>query len=123
MDFVSMTPVPPRLRDALAAVVRGESGHWPDDITPAEVAVLADHGVVPFAYAASHTNAFRDEAMRAAAVEPLRQADIAQVLDALGGRGIETLLMKGSALAYQIYAAPELRPRSDTDLLVSPDDV
>lgn len=118
-----MTPVPPRLRAALAAMVRGESADWPDDITPDEAAALDEHGVLPLAYRASGASVLRDDAIRAAAIEPLLQDDIASVLDALGKRSIDVLVIKGSALAYQIYASPELRPRSDTDLLIAPADV
>jgi hypothetical protein len=65
----------------------------------------------------------RNDAIRAAAHEPLRAIDLAEVLGALAARGIEVLIMKGTALAYDLYPTPELRPRSDTDLLIARNDL
>ena len=45
------------------------------------------------------------------------------VLGALGAAGIPVLLLKGAAFAYALYPEPWLRPRQDTDLLISPNDV
>ncbi len=36
---------------------------------------------------------------------------------------IRFLIVKGSALAYDFYKSPELRPRTDTDILISESDV
>lgn len=59
----------------------------------------------------------------AAARELLVQREVQMLLDALGGAGLPVLVIKGSALAYTIYAKPWLRPRTDTDLLVREDSV
>jgi hypothetical protein len=80
--------------------------------------MLVDHGVAPFVYAIQPLPQLRGEALRAAAIEPLRADDLRSLLAELAPRGIDVLIMKGTALAYEIYAAPELRPRSDVDLLV-----
>src|SRR5262249_27491401 len=56
-----------------------------------------------------------------AANELLLSAGLIAVLDALAGAGVETILLKGSALAYSLYSAPEARPRYDTDLLLRHD--
>jgi hypothetical protein len=53
-----------------------------------------------------------------AARELLRMREIVSVLDALATNGIQSILLKGTPLAYTIYDAPALRPRSDTDLMV-----
>lgn len=42
-----------------------------------------------------------------------------EVLDALGGAGIDVLVLKGALLARNVYPAPEARLRSDIDLLVA----
>lgn len=42
-------------------------------------------------------------------------------LEALATAGINTLVYKGTALAYSLYPNPVWRTRSDTDLLVAPD--
>lgn len=48
--------------------------------------------------------------------------DLAEILRACQGRGLEVLPLKGSLLATQYYAEPGLRPMSDLDLLVRPAD-
>ncbi len=50
--------------------------------------------------------------------ELARRVEIARVFDALAIAGIDSLLRKGTGLAYGCYANPTLRPRADTDLLV-----
>ncbi len=57
----------------------------------------------------------------AAAFDAWREQDLAGLLDALAASAIDVLLMKGAALAYQIYDAPHLRVRVDTDLLIRRD--
>jgi hypothetical protein len=47
-------------------------------------------------------------------------ARVAPVLDALDRAGIETLLLKGAALALATYERPGLRPFGDVDVLVHP---
>ncbi len=93
---------------------------WPDKLTPEEVSALIAHGVAPLVYANARVPQLRGEAMYAAAYEPLRAIDLAEVLAALD---VEALVLKGTALAYDLYAVPELRPRSDTDLLIARDDL
>ncbi len=83
---------------------------------------LLDHGLAPLVYATVALPALRAAAIRAAAVEPLRQDDLRVVLGALASNSVETLILKGTALAYDLYAAPELRPRADVDLLVAQSD-
>jgi hypothetical protein len=123
VDFVAGVPVPPRLHEPLVAALRGGPSAWPDPLTPEEVQALVAHGVAPLVYARTLVPQLRPEAMRAAAYEPLRAADLGEVLAALAAGGVEALVLKGTALAYDLYAAPELRPRSDTDLLIARDDL
>ena len=123
MDVFQTPPVPDRLRTPLRAALRGEAAPWPSDLTDGEVSALAAHGVVPLLYAAQPLPQFRPEAIRAAAIEPLRADDLRDVLRSLAMAGIDVLVLKGTALAYQIYTAPELRPRADVDLLIARDSV
>lgn len=58
------------------------------------------------------------ELRQAAAFDAWREQDLTGLLDALASAGIDVLLMKGSALAYQIYDTPHLRVRADTDVLI-----
>ncbi|HEX7708874.1 MAG TPA: nucleotidyltransferase family protein [Thermoanaerobaculia bacterium] len=108
------------LRCALAndALVLSETnGEWPR-LDASDVRTLLDHGIAPLVYRATKLPALRAAAIHAAAHETLRESDLRQVLELLTARGIAPLLIKGSALAYSIYDAPELRPRGDTDLLI-----
>jgi hypothetical protein len=82
------------------------------------VAAIEEHGVAPLLFARTALPALRDAAVRAAALEPFRLADLRALLEVLAARGIDALIVKGSALAYSLYDAPDLRPRADTDLLI-----
>lgn len=112
-------PIPERLLEPLRRALAGESSTWPDVLEPAELEALVEQGVIPLVYRAAHVPALRDAAIRAAGVELRRLEDLREVLVALAGRGVDALILKGSALAYEIYDAPELRPRGDTDLLIA----
>ena len=103
--------------------MRGDASAWPEALREDEVEALIAHGVAPLLYRATRSNALRAEGIRAAVLEPLRAADLQAVLAALAARGVDALLLKGTALAYDVYASPDLRPRGDTDLLISRDDL
>lgn len=79
--------------------------------------------MAPLLYARTGDPAFRHAALRAAALEPLRLADLRAVLAALHERGIVPLIVKGTALAYSLYDEPEQRPRADTDLLLAAEEL
>lgn len=118
-DYIDMPAVAPELRGPLRLALIGERAPWPA-LAEEDVVALTEHGVAPLVYAAAHVPELRSEAMKAAVVEPLRLDDLREVLAALAARSIRTLLMKGGALAYDVFPSPDLRPRSDTDLLVEP---
>ena len=66
-------------------------------------------------------DAFR-RARYVATVRNMRMvAQLVEVLDALGSRGIEPIILKGAALALTVYEEPSLRPMRDLDLLVRVD--
>jgi hypothetical protein len=60
-----------------------------------------------------------EELRTAAAVEILRERELRGVLSGLATAGIKPILIKGAALARTHYPRPELRPRVDTDLMIS----
>jgi len=63
-------------------------------------------------------------AMRArTAQDLLRRAEVTRVLDALATAGLPVVLLKGTPLAYTVYPTPAARPRTDTDFLISSDQV
>ena len=49
-------------------------------------------------------------------------ADLAKAIEALHAAGVTPILFKGAALAYSTYDSPELRPRSDSDVLIREQD-
>ncbi|HEX8619482.1 MAG TPA: nucleotidyltransferase family protein [Thermoanaerobaculia bacterium] len=114
-DHVRGMEIPERLREPLRRALTGQDFPWPERLDAAEIEALVAHGVAPLAYAAVHVPALREEALRAAAAESLRLLDLRNVLAVLP----PAIILKGTALAYDLYAAPELRPRSDTDLLIA----
>jgi Uncharacterised nucleotidyltransferase len=123
MDFIDMHPISPRLEGPVRAALRGEAVPWPDDLTDDEARSLVDHGVAPLVFEAAGVPRLREAAIRAAALEALRSEDLRHVLAALAAGRVEALLIKGSGLAYEIYAKPELRPRGDTDLLIAEESI
>ena len=128
-DVLEPLPIPVSLCPALRALLRGEPAPWPSDATSEDAARLLEsiqqHGAGPLGYSrlidASwpiHAS-LRDAAIHAAAMESLRLADLRALLAAFAERDIPVLIIKGTGLAYDLYNAPEQRPRGDTDLLIA----
>lgn len=121
----------------LCSVLRGEPGSWPAEAGFQERFLAAGrrHGVQALlAHQLQQTPAgddwpiaLRQELSRiaanATARDLMRSRELARVLAALAEAGVEPLLIKGAALAYQIYPAPALRSRQDADLLVRESDL
>ncbi|MBI4500161.1 MAG: nucleotidyltransferase family protein [Gemmatimonadetes bacterium] len=124
------------LNEPLAALLRGEPAPWASlEVSTDEMlrfcieedlAGLAhrglrslDHDDWPAELRGALARAAREEATR----ETLRRRELIRALDALAAAGIAPLLLKGTALAYTAYPSPELRPRSDTDLLIRREEV
>lgn len=114
MDSIPDAAIHEPLREPLRRALRGEEVAWPE-ITDADAAAFREQGLGPLVYASSHAPALRAEALGAAVAEPLRLDDLRELLGALP---FAPLVLKGTALAYQLYRAPEHRPRADTDLLI-----
>lgn len=93
---------------------------WPEE-TAADRDALELHGIRRLVRRLSGSEQ-RDEAVAAAALESLRLIDLTSLVARLHEAGIEPLILKGTALAYTLYPAPELRPRVDVDLLVRSDE-
>jgi hypothetical protein len=51
-------------------------------------------------------------------VETARERELRQVLSALAAAGVRPVLLKGVVLSRTHYPRPELRPRTDTDLII-----
>jgi hypothetical protein len=63
------------------------------------------------------------ELRTAAALDAVRERHVTALLGALLAEGVDALLLKGSALAHVVYAAPYLRPRADIDILICRDEL
>ncbi|MEE9606229.1 MAG: nucleotidyltransferase family protein [Myxococcota bacterium] len=135
-----MNPVAPTVASAhaidelLAASLAGRSADWPraapPDFEEAFLERVRFHRTHVLLYAqgvsGSRSAGWPDsvrgriaELARAEIVgEMLRSRELARVLGALADVGVESLLLKGAALAHTTYRSPALRPRVDTDLLV-----
>lgn len=121
VDHISPPLFPERLVPPLRQVLRGEPATWPP-IGQDEVAAIEAHGMTPLIQRWSGESSLRDIAVREAAFEALRLRGLQGVLTALSDARIAVLILKGTALAYSLYELPELRPRSDTDLLAREED-
>jgi hypothetical protein len=117
-DFIHVLEIEASLREPLRALLRGGVAAWPRDYDrDAFAAACEEHGIAPLVYARLALPELREQALRAAVTEPLRLADLQAVLAALDSAGVDALVLKGTALAHDLYASAELRPRADVDLL------
>ena len=120
----------------LAAVLRGEVGEWPFGGRDEHSAALWDrvlfHGIAGLLAERIGSLAdwpealrllVRDEAKVQAFWEVSHRAMLAELLAGLAQRHVASMLMKGSALAYSLYAEPSSRRRGDSDLLVAKRDL
>jgi hypothetical protein len=123
--------------ECLAAIAAACFSDAPPDwdalaaVDPAALdAALLEHGVLPLfvdrlrpSVAAGAPLRVRLEAAGAALLraDMFREADLRRTLAALDAAGVRPLVMKGAELAYTHYPRPDLRPRSDSDLLVPHD--
>lgn len=88
------------------------------------IAVLLGHAPGALSgWPAQLADAVRGEMRLAALWEELHRQMIAGLIARLAAKGIATMVMKGTALAYLYYDEPAARRRGDTDLLIHPDDL
>jgi hypothetical protein len=135
-DVSDPLPIPPVFHASLRALLRGETASWPagcrdDDaaaLIKALIKAIEQHGIGPLVYSRLSGDswpiraALRDAAIHAAAGESRRLEDLRALLIAFADRAIRVVIIKGTGLAYDLYPAPELRPRGDTDLLIAESD-
>jgi len=103
----------------LAAALRG--GPFPDG--PGALAAAEYHGVGPLVLAGGGAAALMAGARARAMWELRHRAVLARLLAALEAAGVAALVIKGTALAYDLYEDAALRPRGDTDILIAPADL
>jgi hypothetical protein len=130
-----MRPDDETVREFLAAALRDKPASWPTswdqpDAIEAVGGAAIYHGVAGLlveraidGWPQSLADRLRDHA-RAQAMWELRHHQLlSELLAALAGRGVPALLLKGSAIAYDLYDPPAARSRGDSDLLVRPADL
>ncbi len=91
------------------------------------VSAAERHGLTALLYqaaaaegAAALVQCLHDHAVAAIARESVVGPELGRVAGALARANVRALVVKGAALAYEVYEAPWQRPRVDTDLLVAP---
>lgn len=118
--------------DLLCALLRGEprSSRLPSEVADRLAALGRRQGVSLLLYdrlkttpdwggwSAETRQRWEREVAVAATRDLLRTRELRGVLEALAAAGVRPLLIKGAALAHQIYPAPALRARQDADLLI-----
>ena len=103
-----------------------EQRDWDDTIREAEL-----HGMAPYLHrqirlaGAEVPGPYRRKlaalGLRHADALRIRTRALLEINEQLAGRGVQVLVLKGAALAHLIYEQPGLRPMSDIDLLIHPD--
>lgn len=127
----------PSIESLLCELIRGENPDWPsfeDDRFVAAFITRAEyHGVLPLIHSrlqrgdalanrwpAAVLKASRNAALGQAMWELAHRELLNKVLARLADLGVRPVLFKGTALAYGLYPAGELRTRGDTDLIIPP---
>ena len=124
-------PCSSSLNDGLAAFINGERVPWAAlGVTPAELLDACDEeGLSGLLHARLRVGAgdswpehvqaeVASRARSVAAEEMLRRRATISALDALAAAGVRPVLLKGTAVAYDVYPTPSFRPRVDTDFLI-----
>ena len=119
--------------ELLAAALRGETSAWPEAWPPALgiervlyhgiAGLIAERGREVADWPSDLTEPVRAQAIAQAMWEMRHKPLLADLLAAFAEAGISALLLKGSALAYDLYPAPAARSRGDSDVLVAPADL
>jgi hypothetical protein len=120
----------------IAALLRGEIVAWPDfDLTVEEFVAACDSqhviGLVERrlrmggggrAWPAPVQARLKARVRADAAADVIAQRELVAVLEALANERIFPIVLKGTALAFNVYERSSLRPRFDTDLLIRHED-
>jgi hypothetical protein len=119
-----------RWSQTLAEAICGRPSGWRRlaGVAPNEVVkAAARHGVgpllasrVPPGADSRLAESLRAESVRAAARDAITDRALRDLTRALDGASVEALVFKGADLAYSCYPQSHLRPRVDSDILVTP---
>ncbi|MGP6089477.1 nucleotidyltransferase family protein [Antarctobacter jejuensis] len=86
------------------------------------VGTLAEDRPLMDSLPAGLSKEIQDVARGLAFQELAHQRILTRLAPEFAAAGIEPLILKGTAMAYSVYDNPALRPRGDTDIVVSPGD-
>ncbi len=130
-----MTSETNKIDDVLAAALRGDAVDWASDWNGREqqiVARIAYQGIAGLlnerasalhGWPATVVGYLHEQGIALAMWELRHKAVLGDLLAGLAAVGIEPLLLKGTALAYDLYPLPATRARGDSDLLVAAGDL
>jgi hypothetical protein len=114
----------------LAAALRGEAGRSPEATASDALERIDYHGIAGLLaeradklrdWPSAIVDAIRERALSQSMWELRHRLIVGQLLERMAAAGVVALLLKGTALAYDVYDRPASRRRGDTDLLVAPD--
>lgn len=119
----------------MASALRGDESRWPQNWIGAAAdafleaalyhgvaALLVEKATILDSWPEPLMKALKGQA-RAQAMWELRHRQVlSELLAELARAGVRAILMKGTAIAYALYANPASRSRADSDLLIAPDD-
>jgi hypothetical protein len=132
-----MQPDDPKIRDFLAAALRGEDEPWPanwddaaasDDIAAAAIfhgiaGLLVEKAGAIGDWPSRLADRLHDHARAQAMWELRHRQNLIALLDMFDEQAIEVLILKGTATAYDLYETPSTRSRGDSDLFIAEKDV
>ena len=113
----------------LAAALRGEAPAWLDGAESGQAVdrilyhgiagLIAERATLLADWPSEVMSAVRHQAIAQAMWEIRHKQLLTRLLDAFAKADITVLLLKGSALAYDLYPAPASRSRGDSDILIA----
>jgi hypothetical protein len=112
------SPVPPELSlDEWSDILSTLKSHWMIPLLYQQMGTLPKECLPPDAVTDQMRMAFLES--RVCCLNMERQ--LGEILDAFQEEGIRLLVVRGPALAWSLYPDPAMRPSSDLDLLVLPE--
>lgn len=116
----------------LARALSGSPTPWTldEEQTARLLAASTRHGLDGLMHQIALSNAWPEavrQSLRASVMawalwDEQHRVALGSAIEALAAANVKSLLFKGAATAYSIYPSAHLRPRSDSDLLIRPED-
>ena len=120
--------------DFLAATIAGAAPGWPDAWCASDLVqtfadralyhglagVLVNRSGAMVGWPAPVVDRLRQQALAQGMWELRHKLVVVALIEALAQTGVRAILLKGTALAYDLYVDPAERCRADTDVLVAP---